>query len=205
MSLHSINHPLAAHFINQLRDKNTTSEEFRRICKQVTKIIALEASRDLPLEFNKIDTPLVTMDAGFIERSVVVVSILRAGIGMVDPIAELFPKVEVGYVGMERDEATAEASTYYVKLPPLEKKTVFVVDPMLATGGSSAAVLEKVYDAGADDVSFLCIVAAPEGIAKLENQFRGLRIYAGAVDEKLNEQKYIVPGLGDFGDRLFGT
>ena len=205
MSLQVIQHPAAIHYINQLRKKKTTHQEFRKYCDLVTNFVAIEATRDLKMAGQTITTPLESMDAEFVEESVVVVAILRAGAGMIDSVVRLLPEVSVGYIGLERDEETAEARRYYCKFPPMEGSRVLVVDPMLATGGSAEQTIEAVYDAGANKVDFLCIVAAPEGVARLESRFPDLRIFAGALDRELDENKYIRPGLGDFGDRLYGT
>ena len=205
MSLHIIRHPVCDHVLSLLRDKNTTSSDFRELSKQVTAILALEATKDLPVATVAIETPLEPTQGKKISVPIVTIAILRAGISMVDTIVDLIPGVSVGFVGMERDEETAEAHSYYCKLPPLEGKRILVVDPMLATGGSSLQSIRMVYDKGGSDVSFLNIVAAPEGVELLQNEFPDLEIYTAALDRELNDQKYILPGLGDFGDRLYGT
>jgi uracil phosphoribosyltransferase len=205
MPLHIIEHPAAIHYINQLRRKETTHQAFRRYCDQITTFLALAATSDLRMKEETIQTPLETMEAGFINEPVVVVAILRAGAGMIDCVVRLLPEVSVGYIGLERNEETAEARRYYCKFPSLEDTRVLVVDPMLATGGSSEQAIEAVYEAGASHVDFLCIVAAPEGVHRLESRFPDLRIFAGALDRELDGNKYIRPGLGDFGDRLYGT
>ena len=205
MPLHVIDHPIAIHCINHLRRKETTHQEFRRYCDQVTTFLAIAATGDLNTKGSPISTPLETVEADFVDEAVVVVAILRAGAGMIDCIVRLLPEVSVGYIGMERNEETAEARRYYCKFPPLKGTRVLVVDPMLATGGSAEQAIEAVYAAGAKTVDFLCIVAAPEGVDRLESRFPGLRIFAGALDRELDENKYIRPGLGDFGDRLYGT
>jgi uracil phosphoribosyltransferase len=205
MPLEIIKHPAAVHYINQLRRTETSHQAFRRYCDQVTTFLALAATSDLQMKAETIETPLETMEAGFINEPVVVVAILRAGAGMIDCVVRLLPQVSVGYIGLERDEETAEARRYYCKFPPLEGTRVLVVDPMLATGGSSEQAIEAVFEAGAERVDFLCIVAAPEGVHRLETRFPGLRIFCGALDRELDANKYIRPGLGDFGDRLYGT
>ena len=205
MSLHIIRHPVGEHVLSLLRDKNTTSSDFRELSKQVTAILALEATKDLPVATVDIETPLEPTQGKQIAVPIVTIAILRAGISMVDTIVNLIPGVSVGFVGMERDEETAEAHSYYCKLPPLEGRRILVVDPMLATGGSSLQSIRMVYDKGGSDVSFLNIVAAPEGVELLQNEFPDLEIYTAALDRELNDQKYILPGLGDFGDRLYGT
>jgi len=205
MSFELIQHPVAIHYINQLRREETSHQAFRRYCEQVTTFLAIAATRDLPVTRNSIQTPLEKMEGEFVNEPVVVVAILRAGAGMIDPVVRLIPEVSVGYIGLERDETTALARRYYCKFPPLKGARVLVVDPMLATGGSAEQTIEAVMEAGAESVDFLCIVAAPEGVRRLENRFPKLRIFAGALDRELDHNKYIRPGLGDFGDRLYGT
>jgi len=205
MPLEIIQHPVAVHYVNQLRRRETTHQAFRRYCDQVTTFLAIAATREMPTEDQEIETPLESMSASVVREPVVVVAILRAGAGMIDAVVRLLPEVSVGYIGLERDETTAEARRYYCKFPPMEGSRVLVVDPMLATGGSSEQAIEAVYEAGPASVDFLCIVAAPEGVRRLENRFPDLRIFAGALDRELDSNKYIRPGLGDFGDRLYGT
>ena len=205
MSLEVIQHPLAVHGINRLRDRNTPPQSFRRACDQVTTYLAIAATRDLQMKEVSIETPMEQMEAKVVDQPIVVVAILRAGAGMIDSVVRLLPEVSVGYIGLERNEETAEARRYYCKFPPIEGSRVLVVDPMLATGGSSEQAIEAVYEAGAASVDFLCIVAAPEGVQLLESRFPDLRIFAGALDRELDENKYIRPWLGDFGDRLYGT
>lgn len=205
MSLEIIQHPIAVHGISQLRRKQTSPQSFRRYCDQVTTFLAVAATRDLRMRHAEIETPLEPMQASVSDEPIVVVAILRAGAGMIDCIVRLLPEVSVGYIGLERNEETAEARRYYCKFPPIKDQRVLVVDPMLATGGSAEQALEAVYEAGASQVDFLCIVAAPEGVQRLESRFPKARIFAGALDRELDANKYIRPGLGDFGDRLYGT
>lgn len=205
MALQIIQHPAAVHYINQLRNTATSHQSFRRYCDLVTTFLAIEATRDLRSHAVDIETPLETMKGELIDEGLVVVAILRAGAGMIDSIVRLLPEVSVGYIGLERNETTAEARRYYCKFPQMEGKRVLVVDPMLATGGSAEQAIEAVYAAGAGRVEFLCIVAAPEGVARLEQRFPGLNIFAGSLDRELDANRYIRPGLGDFGDRLYGT
>ncbi len=205
MSLHVLNHPVAGHILSLLRDENTGSAQFRNLSRQVTSLLVMEATRDLPTEPVEIKTPLETTQCRKLAVTVVVVAIVRAGMSMVDTIVDLLPSVAVGFIGMERDEETAEAHSYYCKLPPLKNRRVLVVDPMLATGGSAEQVIRMVYDQGATDVYFLNIVAAPEGVKVLRDKFPNLIIYTASLDRELNDKKYILPGLGDFGDRLYGT
>lgn len=205
MPFEQIQHPVAKHGITQLRRKETSHPSFRRYCEQVTTILAIAATRDLRVKEVSVETPLERLQAPTVDEGVVVVAILRAGAGMVDSVVRLLPDVSVGYIGLERDEETAEARRYFCKLPPLRGKRVLVVDPMLATGGSSHQAVEAVYEAGARQVDFLCIVAAPEGVHYLESRFPEVRIFCGALDRELDANKFIRPGLGDFGDRLYGT
>src|SRR5688572_9352522 len=205
MSLHVLQHPLGTHVLTHLRDKTTKPALFRTLSYQISLLLALEAMRDLATEEKKIETPMEPMTGRVLARQLVVVPILRAGLGMVQPFTDIFPDVSVGYVGLERDHTTAVARSYYCKLPPLAGKRTIVVDPMLATGGSAAQALDVVKAAGATEIVFVCIVAAPEGVAVVEKRHPSVAIYAGALDRELNAKKYILPGLGDFGDRLYGT
>ena len=205
MPLHLLQHPLGAHVLTHLRDKTTKPALFRTLSYQIALLLALEATRDLATEEKKIETPMEPMTGRVLARQLVVVPILRAGLGMVQPIQDIFPDVSIGYIGLERDHTTAIARSYYCKLPPLDGKRVLVVDPMLATGGSAAQAIEVVKAAGAREVVFLCIVASPEGVAAMEQAHPAVAIHAGALDRALNAKKYILPGLGDFGDRLYGT
>ncbi len=205
MALKVVDHPVCDHVLSLLRNRETSPAEFRTLSRQITAILVLEATRDLPTREVEVVTPMEETQGRQIAVPVVTVAILRAGMSMVDAVVDLIPHVSVGFVGMERDEDTAEASSYYCKLPPLKGKRILVVDPMLATGGSARQVVRRVYNGGGKDVNFLNIVAAPEGVKLLEKEFPELKIYTGALDRELNERKYILPGLGDFGDRLYGT
>jgi len=205
MPLHVLHHPLADHVLTHLRDQTTKPVLFRTLSYQISLLLALEATRDLATVEKPISTPLEQFTGRVLDKSIAIVPILRAGLGMVQPFLDLFPDVSVGYVGLERDHTTAIARSYYCKLPPLEGKRVFVIDPMLATGGSAAQALDVVKAAWAKELGYLCIVASPEGVAVLQKAHPEVPIYAGAVDRALNAKKYILPGLGDFGDRLYGT
>jgi uracil phosphoribosyltransferase len=200
-----VDHPLAQHYLTHLRDATTKPALFRTLAHKLSTLLAIEASRDLRTAKLRIATPLEDIWSPELDEDLVVVPILRAGLGMLDAIVDLFPDVSVGYIGLERDETTAVASSYYSKLPKVQGRTVFIVDPMLATGGSAVAALRAVHADGAARAVLLCIVAAPEGVAAVEQAFPGIAVYAAALDRGLNAQKYIVPGLGDFGDRLYGT
>lgn len=205
MALHVLAHPLAQHVLTHLRDKTTKPVLFRTLSYQISLLLALEATRDLATVEKPIETPLEKMQGRVLAKPLVVVPILRAGLGMLQPFHDVFPDVSVGYVGLERDHQTAVARSYYCKLPPLAGARVLVVDPMLATGGSAVQALTLVKEHGATELGFVCIVAAPEGVATLQAAHPEVPIHAGAVDRQLNERKYILPGLGDFGDRLYGT
>ena len=206
MPLHVLDHPLAAHIITHLRDQTTKPATFRTLAYQISLLLAIESTTDLKTEDKPIETPLEKMTGRVIaHQPLVVVPILRAGLGMVQPFTDIFPDVSVGYIGLERDHTTAVARSYYCKLPELAGKRVFVIDPMLATGGSAANALSVVKQHGAVDPTLVCIVAAPEGVAEVEKHHPGTTIHTAALDRALNAKKYILPGLGDFGDRLYGT
>ena len=205
MPLHVLSHPLGTHVLTHLRDKTTKPALFRTLSYQISLLLALEATRDLAMEDKRIETPLEPVTGRIFAKPLAIVPILRAGLGMVQPFQDIFPDVSVGYVGLERDHTTAIARSYYCKLPPLDGKRTIVVDPMLATGGSAAQALDVVKAAGAKDIVFVCIVASPEGVAVVAKAHPTVPIHTGALDRELNAKKYILPGLGDFGDRLYGT
>lgn len=205
MGLTVVDNSLVKTALTALRDKDTPPESFRKLAATVATVVASEAARDLPLRSAPVKTPIETTDGYYFERGLIAVPVLRAGLGMLEPVLELLPFARVGYLGLERNEETAVASVYYSKLPPLEGSDVWILDPMLATGGSSARAAEILYAAGAESISLLCIVAAPEGVALLERAYPDIRIITASLDRELNSKKYIMPGLGDFGDRLFGT
>lgn len=203
--LHVLHHPLADHALTHLRDHTTKPATFHTLAHQLGLMLALEATRDLPSRGHAVNTPLEPHTGQVLAEGLVIVPILRAGLGMVQPYLDLFPDVSVGYVGLERDHATAQARSYYCKLPPLTGKRVLCVDPMLATGGSAITALNLLRDAGAADLSLVVIVASPEGVAAIHAAHPTVPIFTAALDRGLNARKYILPGLGDFGDRLFGT
>lgn len=200
-----LDHALARHVVTHLRDRTTKPVTFRNLANQIGLMLALEATRDLPTRLKPVETPLETTEGEVLGRGLVVVPILRAGLGMLQPYTDLFPECSVGYIGLERDHTTAVARSYYCKLPELAGKRVLCVDPMLATGGSAVQALTVLKTAGATDLRLVCIVSAPEGIAAVEHAHPDVPILTAAIDRELNENKYILPGLGDFGDRLYGT
>jgi|SRR5579871_3898137 len=205
MPLTVLEHALAAQILTHLREETTPPEQFRLLTRTLTRILLVEATRHLPTRARTVKTPLEETGGTEVSISLVAVPILRAGLGMLDAVTELLPEISVGYFGLERDEETAIATSYYSKLPPVEEKAALLLDPMLATGGSAAWAADQLYAAGAAQVTLLCVVAAPEGVARLAESFPQLHIVAAALDRELNARKYILPGLGDFGDRLFGT
>lgn len=203
--LHVLAHPLAAHLITLLRDETTKPAHFRTLAYQVSLLLALEATRDLPVRSVGIRTPLESLQSPVLNQPLVVIPILRAGLGMVQPFTDLFPDVSVGYIGMERDHQTARPRSYYCKLPVLSGQRLLVVDPMLATGGSAVAALTAIKEQGGADLRLLCIVSSPEGVSAVRATHPDVAIFTAAHDRGLDARKYILPGLGDFGDRLYGT
>ena len=202
-----VTHPLVQHKLTLMRDKDTSTAGFRRLLREISLLLAYEVTRNLPMTTKRITTPLEEMDAPMIEgKKLALVSILRAGNGLLDGILELVPAARVGFVGLYRDPKTLQPVQYYCKLPDhMEDRLAIVVDPMLATGNSSAAAVELVKKAGAKNIRFLCLLAAPEGIARMKAAHPDVPIVTAAVDSHLNDHGYIVPGLGDAGDRMFGT
>lgn len=202
-----LNHPLIQHKISLLRDKNTGTNEFRSLIEEIAMLMGYEALRDLPLKEVQVETPIETcmtpMVAG---KKLAVVPILRAGLGMVNGILSLAPSAKVGHIGLYRDETTHEPHEYYCKLPdPIDQRTIVVTDPMLATGGSAVAAIDFIKQHGGKTIKFMCIIAAPEGLNRLHEAHPDIQIYVGHLDRELNEDAYICPGLGDAGDRIFGT
>jgi len=190
----------------ELRDARTAPPAFRRAANRISVLLAAEALRELPSSAATVVTPLGPADGRVVLTDVVVVPVLRAGLGMLDAVLELLPTARVGHIGLQRDEATAIASRYYSKLPPdLSQSHVLMIDPMLATGGSAVAAIDLIKAAGATAISMICIVSAPEGVSLLERAHPDVAVYTPVVDKQLNAHKFIVPGLGDFGDRLYGT
>lgn len=202
-----VDHPLVQHKLTLMREKDTSTASFRQLLREISLLLAYEVTHELPVTTKKIETPLCEMDAPVIEgKKLVLVSILRAGNGLLDGILELVPAARVGFVGLYRDEETLKPVQYYFKVPKkLEDRTVILVDPMLATGNSSVAAVDLMKEAGAKDIRFLCLLAAPEGVARMEEAHPDVPIVTASLDDHLNEKGYIVPGLGDAGDRMFGT
>ena len=202
-----IDHPLVQHKLSLMRRKETPSATFRQLLWETSMLLAYEVTRNLPLTTISLDTPLCRMQAPVIDgKKLALVSILRAGNGLLDGLLEVIPAARVGFVGLYRDENTLEPVEYYMKVPAqLDQRLVIAVDPMLATGNSSVAAIERLKQEGANDLRMLCLLAAPEGVARMNEAHPDVPIFTGALDEKLNERGYIVPGLGDAGDRMFGT
>ncbi len=200
-------HPLITHKISILRDEKTGSKQFRELIEEIAMLMGYEALRDLPTEYVDIKTPITTTKAKMIAgKKLAIVPILRAGLGMVGGILSLVPSAKVGHVGLYRDEVTLEPHEYYCKLPEdIANRLVIILDPMLATGGSGSAALNFIKQKGCKNIKFMSIIAAPEGIERISKDHPDVQFYCGCVDEKLNENGYIVPGLGDAGDRIFGT
>jgi uracil phosphoribosyltransferase len=188
-----------------LRDANTPPERFRTLAKRLTTLLVLQATAGLRTRTEQVTTPLMETEAKLLDQPLAAVPILRAGLGMLEPVVELFPEVSVGYVGLERHEETAVARSYYSKLPEVKGRYCLCLDPMLATGGSASQAVSLIRAAGAETVVMVCVVAAPEGVARFEAAHPGTLIVTGALDQGLDARKYILPGLGDFGDRLYGT
>lgn len=202
-----VDHPLVQHKLTLMREKDRSTSGFRRLLREISHLLAYEVTRDLPLVTKEIETPLTTMQAPVIDgKKLALVSILRAGNGLLDGILDLIPAARVGFVGLYRNEETLQPVQYYFKVPgQIAERKVIVVDPMLATGNSAAAAIDLVKEAGAVDIDFLCLLAAPEGVEVLRGAHPDIRIVTAALDSHLNEVGYIVPGLGDAGDRIYGT
>ena len=203
----AMNHPLTAHKISYIRQENVGTKEFREVIGEIAQLMCYEATRDLKTEDVKIKTPIAEMTGKMLTgKKLAIVPILRAGLGMVDGMLSLIPTAKVGHIGLYRDPETLEPVEYYCKLPAdCGEREVFVVDPMLATGGSSTAAIRMLKNKGVKHIRFLCILAAPEGLKRMQKEHPDVDIYIGALDERLNDHGYIVPGLGDAGDRIFGT
>ena len=202
-----VDHPLVQHKLSIMRDKATSTAEFRQLLREISQLLAYEVTRGLPMTTKRIETPMMEMDAPTLDgKKLALISILRAGNGLLDGVLELIPSARVGFVGLYRDEETLQPVQYYFKAPDaLEDRLVIAVDPMLATGNSSVAAIDLLKKAGATNIRFLCLLAAPEGVATMKAAHPDVPIVTAALDEKLNEVGYIMPGLGDAGDRMFGT
>ena len=201
-----MNHPLISHKLAILRHKDTKSKDFRELLNEIASLMTFDICRDLKTKEVLVETPICTAKCQELDKDIILVPILRAGLGMVEGILQLIPTAKVGHIGLYRDEETHEPCEYYAKFPTgLSEATIFVLDPMLATGGSAAAAITMIKKRGAKDIRYIGLVGAPEGVEKLQNEHPDIDIYLAALDEKLNENCYIVPGLGDCGDRLFGT
>lgn len=206
MQVNIIDHPLIQHKLTIMRKKETSSADFRKLLEEITMLMGYEATRDLPLEDVEIETPIQkTVGKRLTGKKIAIVPVLRAGFGMVQGLLDLIPSARIGVIGLYRDPETLKPVEYYCKLPNIENRSFIIVDPMLATGGSSVAAIQMLKDRGVKDTRLMCLVAAPEGVDTVNKAHPDVKIYTAAVDECLNEHGYIVPGLGDAGDRIFGT
>lgn len=206
MQVNIIDHPLIQHKLTIMRKKETSSADFRKLLEEITMLMGYEATRDLPLEDVEIETPIQkTVGKRLTGKKIAIVPVLRAGFGMVQGLLDLIPSARIGVIGLYRDPETLKPVEYYCKLPNIENRSFIIVDPMLATGGSSVAAIQMLKDRGVKDIRLICLVAAPEGVDTVNKAHPDVKIYTAAVDECLNEHGYIVPGLGDAGDRIFGT
>ena len=206
-NVHIMTHPLIQHKISMLRDKQTGTNEFRKLIEEIATLMGYEALRDLPLEDVEIETPIETCQTPMIAgKKLAIVPILRAGLGMVEGLLALVPSAKIGHIGLYRDHVTHEPHEYYCKLPdPIDQRLIVALDPMLATGGSAIAAVDFIKQHGGKQIKFMCIIAAPEGLKRLQEAHPDIQIYVGHLDHQLNEDAYICPGLGDAGDRIFGT
>lgn len=206
MALHIIDHPLVQHKLSIMRNKETSTNKFRDLLKEIAMFMGYEVTRDFPLTYEEIETPLMKMNAPMIlGKKVVIAPILRAGLGMVDGLLSLMPSARVGHIGMYRDEETCQPVFYYYKMPANKERLVIVTDPMLATGGSACDAITRLKNDGYKSIRLMCLVASPQGVKAVQEMHPDVDIYLAALDEGLNEKNYILPGLGDAGDRIFGT
>ena len=206
MALHIIDHPLVQHKLSIMRDKGTSTMKFRELLKEIAMFMGYEITRDFPLEYTDIETPLMKMKAPKLAgKKVVIAPILRAGLGMVDGLTTLIPSARIGHIGMYRDEETCQPVFYYYKMPANKDRLVIVTDPMLATGGSACDAIKRLKEDGYKSIRLMCLVASPQGVQAVQEQHPDVDIYLAALDKCLNEKNYILPGLGDAGDRIFGT
>ena len=200
-----VDHPLARHLLASLRDRDTSPPLFRTLTHRLTLTLVLEATRDIAVREERVLTPLEETTGVRMASDLVAIPILRAGLGMLEAVTDTFPAVSVGYIGLERDERTLQPTEYYEKLPPVEGKQVLLLDPMLATGGSAVRACSSILSRNPASLRMVCVVAAPEGVRAMEDAHPGVPVFAAALDRELNEKGYILPGIGDFGDRLYGT
>ena len=206
MSLHIIDHPLIQHTLSIMRNKETSTSEFRKLLQEISMLMGYEITRDFPLEYEEIETPLQKMNAPKLSgKKVVIAPILRAGLGMVDGLLSLIPSARVGHIGLYRDEETCEPVFYYYKMPGNKERLVILADPMLATGGSACDAIMRLKKDGFNNIKLMCLVASPQGVKIVTEKYPDVDIYLASLDEGLNERNYILPGLGDAGDRIFGT
>jgi len=206
MALHIIDHPLVQHKLSIMRRKDTSTTEFRILLREIAMFMGYEVTRDFPIEYEEIETPLMKMNAPKIAgKKVVIAPILRAGLGMVDGLLSLIPAARVGHIGMYRDEETCQPVFYYYKMPAEKDRLVIVTDPMLATGGSAIDAIRRLKEDGYTSIRLMCLVASPQGVKAVSEAYPDVEIFLAALDEGLNEKNYILPGLGDAGDRIFGT
>ena len=206
MNLHIIEHPLVQHKLTLLRKKETSTMKFRELLEEIAMLMGYEVTRDLPLAYEQIDTPLQTMESATIAgKKVVVVPILRAGLGLIDGLLKLIPSARVGHIGLYRDEETCKPVFYYYKMPEHKERLVILTDPMLATGGSACDAITRLKKDGFSNIRLMCLVASPEGVKAVRDNHPDVDIYTAALDQGLNDKNYILPGLGDAGDRIFGT
>ena len=206
MALHIIDHPLVLHKLSIMRNKETSTMKFRQLLQEISMLMGYEITRDFPLDYEEIETPLMKMNAPKLAgKKVVIVPILRAGLGMVDGLTMLIPSARIGHIGLYRDEETCKPVFYYYKMPANKERLVILTDPMLATGGSACDAICRLKKDGFDNIKMMCLVASPQGVKAVTEQHPDVDIYVASVDETLNEKNYILPGLGDAGDRIFGT
>lgn len=206
MSVHIVDHPLVQHKLSIMRNKKTSTKKFRKALKEISMFMGYEVTRDFPLTYEEIETPLQTMNAPKIAgKKVVIAPILRAGLGMVDGLLELVPSARIGHIGLYRDEQTCEPVFYYYKMPAGKDRMVIVTDPMLATGGSACDAIARLKNDGFSNIRLMCLVASPQGLKRVSEEHPDVDIYLASLDEGMNEKNYILPGLGDAGDRIFGT
>ena len=206
MALHIIDHPLVLHKLSIMRDKTTSTMKFRDLLEEIAMLMGYEITRDFPLTYEEIETPLMSMNAPKIAgKKVVIVPILRAGLGMVDGLTRLMPSARIGHIGLYRDEETCLPVFYYYKMPAGKERTVILTDPMLATGGSACDAIMRLKNDGYRNIKMMCLVASPQGVKTVQEKHPDVDIYLASLDEGLNDRNYILPGLGDAGDRIFGT